>query len=95
MTQILSSGHQFSATRKFLIAFPIVLSVAGFSATFIHSRTSPHHRFPPLLRFLITTAYAGHAPGHFWPNLLAMALVVVAKSPLMHKVRGFDVIFYI
>ncbi len=42
---------------------------------------------PPPARFLVTTAYAGHAPSHFWPNLVAMGLVVVAKSPIMHKVR--------
>ena len=61
----LDSSVQYTPTRKFLLAVPILL-------------------------FLVSTHYSRYGEFTFILNFIATCIVVVAKLPMMHKVRVFE-----
>ncbi|OBZ86662.1 hypothetical protein A0J61_05288, partial [Choanephora cucurbitarum] len=62
----IDGGVQFTATRKFLTAVPIVL-------------------------FLLSTHYTHYDVFLFGINFTALLVVLVAKLPVMHRVRIFGI----
>lgn len=58
MWEQIDNGDQYTPTKKFLLAVPIVL-------------------------FLVSTHYAGYGLGYFVVNLLATAMVVLPKLPVV------------
>ena len=95
----IDGGVQFSGTRKFLTAVPVLLyalSPAGSTA-----RTAPPSE-PDLCRattgsgrartargdsFLLSTHFADYDATAFGINLVSLIVVLVPKYPAMHKFR--------
>ncbi|KAF9364383.1 hypothetical protein BGX34_001697 [Mortierella sp. NVP85] len=62
----IDGGVQFTATRKYLTAVPIVL-------------------------FFVSSHYTNYAPASFFLSLIVTIISLIAKLPLMHQVRLFDI----
>ncbi|KAJ3300462.1 hypothetical protein HK104_000047 [Borealophlyctis nickersoniae] len=62
----IDEGEQFTATKKYLTAIPIIL-------------------------FLLSTHYTHYDLPTFMINLASLIVVLIAKLPVMHKVRLFGI----
>lgn len=80
----IDNGEQYTATRKFLIAVPIVLCVWTYQWAW-----SPPYLPPPPCRFVLASFYTAYDPRHSTVNILALLVGVVPKLPQFHKFRLF------
>lgn len=77
----IDNGAQFTPTKKFLTALPIVLYA------------SPLLRFFSICfsRFLISAHYTHYNAVLFAINLVPLIIVLIAKLPALHRVRFFGI----
>ena len=81
----IDDGQQYTINKKFLTIVPmIVLVCVWFAFGVVSCVTDFSHWFT---RFLIASHESDWNADLLLPNTIALAISLIAKSPLMHKVR--------
>jgi hypothetical protein len=76
----IDNGAQFTPTKKYLTALPIMLYAYSMNVCFIQFHS-----------FLMSAHYSHYNATLFAVNLVPLIIVLIAKLPAMHRVRFFGI----